>query len=123
LNLKITKLTGIIIKPQSLKQKNIFTSNILNLDTQIIDLSEAEDFKLDISYDLDTRSRKIVKMYKKLIEEYNVGEITFKGSNEDNLFQFNKRSIIQKIPIEVSKNGEGNTLDYNEVYELLTDHL
>lgn len=120
---KITKLTGVIIKPQSLKQKNLFTENLLNLDTQIIDLSEAEDFKLDISYDLDTRKRKIVRMYKKLIEEYNVGEITFKGSNEDNLFQFNKRSIIQKIPIEVSKNGEGNTLDYNEVYELLTDHL
>lgn len=62
-------------------------------------------------------------MYKRLIEEYNIGEVTFKGSNEDNLFQFNKRSIIQKIPIQLSKNGEGNTFDYNEVFELLTNQL
>lgn len=61
---KITKLTGIIIKPQSLKQKNLFTESFLNLKTQIIDLSEAEDFKLDISYDLDTRKSKVEKCIK-----------------------------------------------------------
>jgi hypothetical protein len=120
---KISKLTGITIKPQSLQQKNLFTKDLLNLDNQIIDLSEAEDFKLDINYDLSTSPKKVVKMYKKLVEEYNVGEVTFKGSNEDNLFQFNRQSIIQKIPIKLSKNGEGNIFDFNEVYELLTNQL
>ena len=62
-------------------------------------------------------------MYKKLVEEYNVGEVTFKGSNDDSLFQFNRRSIVQKIPIKLSKNGEGNIFDFKEVYELLTNQL
>lgn len=120
---KISKLTGITIKPQSLQQKNLFTKDLLNLENQIIDLSEAEEFKLDINYNLNTSKNKIVKMYKKLVEEYNVGEVTFKGSNEEDLFQFNKQSIIQKIPIKLSRNGEGNIFDYNEVYELLTNQL
>lgn len=120
---KISKLTGITIKPSSLQQKNLFTKDILNIDTQIIDLSEAEDFKLDLNYDLSSSKRRVVKMYKKLVEEYNVGEVTFKGSNEDNLFQFNRRSIVQKIPIKLSKNGEGNIFDFEEVYELLTNQL
>ena len=42
---KISKLTGITIKPQSLQQKNLFTKDLLNFNNQIIDLSEAEDFK------------------------------------------------------------------------------
>lgn len=120
---KISKLTGICIKSQSLKQKNFFTQEILNLKNQIIDLSEAETFKLDINYNLATSQRKIAKMYKKLVEEYNVGEVIFKGSNEDNLFQFNKESVVQKIPIKLPKNGEGNIFDYNEVYQLLTYQL
>ncbi|WP_166387945.1 hypothetical protein [Polaribacter sp. 11A2H] len=120
---KISKLTGIVIKPQSLQQKTLFTKDLLNFDNQIIDLSEAEDFKLDINYDLKTSKRKVVKMYEKLVDEYNVGEVTFKGSNDDNLFQFNNHSIIQKIPVKLSKNGEGNIFDYKEVYELLTNQL
>lgn len=120
---KISKLTGITIKPQSLQQKNFFTKDLLNFDNQVIDLSEAEDFKLDISYSLSTSKKRVVKMYKKLVEEFNVGEITFKGSNEENLFQFNRKSIIQKIPIKLTKNGEGNIFDYKEVYELLTNQL
>lgn len=120
---KISKLTGITIKPQSLQQKNLFTKDLLNLDNHIIDLSVAEDFKLDINYNLSTSKKRVVKMYKKLVEEYNVGDVTFKGSNEENLFQFNRKSIIQKIPINLTKNGEGNIFDYKEVYELLTNQL
>lgn len=120
---KISKLTGITIKPQSLQQKNLFTKDLLNLNNQIIDLSEAEDFRLDINYNLSTKKSKVVEMYKKLVDEYNVGEVIFKGSNEDDLFQFNRQSIIQKIPIKLSKNGEGNIFDYKEVYELLTNQL
>ena len=122
-DLKISKLTGITIKPQSLQQKNLFTKDLLNLDNHIIDLSEAEDFKLDIHYNLSTRKKRVVEMYKKLVEEYNVGDVTFKGSNEESLFQFNRESIIQKIPIKLTKNGEGNIFDYKEVYQLLTDQL
>ena len=120
---KISKLTGITIKPQSLQQKSLFTKDLLNLNNQIIDLSEAEDFKLDINYNLSTKKTKVVEMYKKLVEEYNVGEVIFKGSNEEGLFQFNRQSIIQKIPIKLSKNGEGNIFDYKEVFELLTNQL
>jgi len=120
---KISKLTGISIKPQSLKQKNFFTEDILNLNNQIIDLSEAEAFKLDITYNLSTNRRKIGEMYKQLVEKYNVGEVIFKGSNEDSLFQFNKESVIQKIPIKLSKNGEGNIFDYREVFQFLIQQL
>ncbi len=120
---KISKLTGITIRPQSLQQKNLFTKDLLNVHNQIIDLSEAEDFKLEINYNLSTKKSKVVNMYKKLVEEYNVGEVTFKGSNEEDLFQFNKQSIIQKIPVKLSKNGEGNIFEYKEEYELLTNQL
>jgi hypothetical protein len=120
---KISKLTGITIKTHSLRQKTLFTKDLLNHNNQIIDLSEAEDFKLDISYNLSTKKSKVVTMYNKLVDEYNVGEVTFKGSNEEDLFQFNKQSIIQKIPVKLSKNGEGNIYEYKEVYELLTNQL
>lgn len=120
---KISKLTGITIKPHSFQQKNLFMKDLLNLDNILIDLSEVEDFRLDIYYNLSSTKNKVVKMYKKLVDEYNVGEVTFNGSNEDDLFQFNKQSIIKKIPIQLSKNGKGNIFDYKEVYELLTNHL
>lgn len=120
---KISKLTGITIKPQSLKQKNLFAKDLLNFDNQIIDLSDAEDFKLDINYNLSIDKKKVIGMYKKLVNEFNVGDITFKGINEETLFQFNKKSIVQKIPIKLTKNGEGNIFDYKEVYELLTKQL
>lgn len=120
---KITKLTGITIKPQSIKQKILFANDMLNFNNEIIDLSEAEDFKLDINYNLKSKKNRVVNMYERLVEEYNVGEVIFKGSNEEDLFQFNKHSIIQKIPVKLSKNGEGNIFDYKEVYELLINQL
>ena len=39
------------------------------------------------------------------------------------LFQFNKESVIQKIPIKLSKNGEGNIFDYREVFQFLIQQL
>ena len=63
----------------------------------------------------------IAKMYKKMVEQYNVGEVIFKGKDKENLFQFNQQSLIQKIPINLSKTGEGNTYDFKEVFRLLKE--
>ena len=118
---RISALTSISIKSNSLQQKALFTEDFLNIDSEIIDLSEVEEFKLDLSYKLSKKKGGIVKMYKQLIEKYNVSEIVFKGVDEDNLFQFNAKSIIHKIPVNLAKNGEGKIFDYKEVYGFLKD--
>lgn len=117
---KISQLLSISIKPHSIQQRTLFTEHVLNFENDIIpDLAQAENFKLEIVYNISSKTKSIAKMYKKMVERYNVGEVIFKGRDNENLFQFNQQSLIQKIPISLSKTGEGNTYDYKEVFMLL----
>lgn len=119
---KISQLLSISIRPHSIQQRTLFSKNVLNFETDVIpDLSQAENFKLEIIYNIASKSKSIAKMYKKMVEQYNVGEVIFKGKDKENLFQFNQQSLIQKIPINLSKTGEGNTYDFKEVFRLLKE--
>ena len=119
---KISQLISISIKPHSIQQRILFAKDVLNFETDIIpDLSQAENFKLDIVYNISSKSKSIAKMYKKMVEQYNVGEVIFKGSDKENLFQFNQQSLIHKIPICLSKTGDGNTYEFKEVFRLLME--